>query len=74
MLIGMFSIIAYAGPLIINLYRIVKEKETKAKEGMILKIYAAIFAAFVDCSKDLNIITTVEPSEPKTRLNKIRKF
>ena len=34
MLLGMFSIIAYAGPLIINLYRIVKEKETKAKEGM----------------------------------------
>ena len=34
MLIGMFSIIAYAGPLIINIYRIVKEKETKAKEGM----------------------------------------
>ena len=34
MLIGMFSILAYAGPLIINLYRIVKEKETKAKEGM----------------------------------------
>ena len=34
MLLGMFSIIAYAGPLIINIYRIVKEKETKAKEGM----------------------------------------
>ena len=34
MLLGMFSIIAYAVPLIINLYRIVKEKETKAKEGM----------------------------------------
>ena len=34
MLLGLFSIIAYAGPLIINLYRIVKEKETKAKEGM----------------------------------------
>ena len=34
MLLGMFSIIAYAGPLIINIYRIVKEKESKAKEGM----------------------------------------
>ena len=34
MLLGMFSIIAYAGPLIINIYRMVKEKETKAKEGM----------------------------------------
>ena len=34
MLLGLFSILAYAGPLIINIYRIVKEKETKAKEGM----------------------------------------
>ena len=34
MLLGMFSIIAYAAPLIINIYRTVKEKETKAKEGM----------------------------------------
>ena len=34
MLLGMFTIIGYAAPLIINIYRIVKEKETKAKEGM----------------------------------------
>ena len=32
MLLGMFSIIAYAGPLIINIYRIVKEKESKEKK------------------------------------------
>ena len=34
MLLGFFSLIAYAIPLSINIYRIVKEKETKAKEGM----------------------------------------
>ena len=34
MLLGYFSLIAYAIPLTINIYRIVKEKETKAKEGM----------------------------------------
>ena len=34
MLLGFFSLIAYTIPLTINIYRIVKEKETKAKEGM----------------------------------------
>ena len=34
MLLGFFVLIAYALPLSINIYRLVKEKETKAKEGM----------------------------------------
>ena len=46
----------------------------KANEGIILIIYAATFAAFVDLSIALSIITTVEPREPKTKLNKIKKF
>ena len=33
-LLGFFSLIAYALPLTINIYRVVKEKETKSKEGM----------------------------------------
>ena len=32
--LAFFTIIAYALPLTINIYRIVKEKETRAKEGM----------------------------------------
>jgi ATP-binding cassette subfamily A (ABC1) protein 3 len=34
LLLGFFTIVAYALPLTINIYRIVKEKETRAKEGM----------------------------------------
>ena len=34
LLLTFFTIIAYALPLTINLFRIVKEKETRAKEGM----------------------------------------
>ena len=34
LLLAFFSIIAYSFPLTINVFRIVKEKETKAKEGM----------------------------------------
>ena len=34
LLLAFFTIIAYALPLTINIYRIVKEKETRAKEGM----------------------------------------
>ena len=34
LLLAFFSIIAYALPLTINIYRMVKEKETRAKEGM----------------------------------------
>ena len=34
MLWGFFTVIAYAIPLTINMYRIIKEKETRAKEGM----------------------------------------
>ena len=34
MLFGFFVLIAYALPLSINIYRLVKEKETRAKEGM----------------------------------------
>ena len=34
LLLTFFTIIAYALPLTINVFRIVKEKETKAKEGM----------------------------------------
>jgi len=34
LLLCFFTIVAYALPLTINIYRIVKEKETRAKEGM----------------------------------------
>ena len=34
MLLGFFILIAYALPLTINIYKLVKEKETRAKEGM----------------------------------------
>ena len=34
MLFGFFVLIAYALPLSINIYKLVKEKETRAKEGM----------------------------------------
>ena len=34
MLFGFFMVIAYALPLTINIYRLVKEKESKSKEGM----------------------------------------
>ena len=34
MLLGFFSLIAYALPLTINIFRIVKEKETRSREGM----------------------------------------
>ena len=34
LLLAFFSIIAYALPLTINIFRMVKEKETRAKEGM----------------------------------------
>ena len=34
MLLGFFILIAYALPLAINIYKLVKEKETRAKEGM----------------------------------------
>ena len=34
LLLTFFTIVAYALPLTINIYRIVKEKETRAKEGM----------------------------------------
>ena len=33
-LLGFFVIIAYALPLSINIYRLVKEKESRVKEGM----------------------------------------
>ena len=34
MILGFFVLIAYALPLAINIYKLVKEKETRAKEGM----------------------------------------
>ena len=46
----------------------------KANEGTILKKNAAIFAALVDFSIDLNITTTTQPREPIIKLNKIMKF
>ena len=43
MLWGFFTVIAYAIPLTVNIYRIIKEKETKAKEGMKIMGLSGLF-------------------------------